>query len=184
LALDRRIVRLLILGVVLVGLIVVRYTTGIGGELSVAHIRELTLHAGAWGVLLFVAAFAVGELLHVPGLAFVVAAVMVWGRLTGGLVALLGAVVSVSFSFAVVRAIGGQPLGTIRNARIRAILARIDRHPITTVTLLRLLLFLLPAVNYALALSSVRFRDYLVGSALGLAVPVSVASALAGFVFH
>jgi uncharacterized membrane protein YdjX (TVP38/TMEM64 family) len=184
LAVDWRIVRIVLLAVVLAGLLVVRYATGIGGEFSVDRIRELTLHAGWWGVLLFVAAFAVGELLHVPGLVFVVAAVMVWGRLTGGLVAMLGAVISVSFSFAVVRAIGGQPLGTIRNARIRAILARIDRRPIATVTLLRLLLFMAPPVNYALALSPVRYRDYLVGSALGLAVPVTAASALAGLLFH
>ncbi len=38
--------------------------------------------------------------------------------------------------------------------------------------MLRLVLFLMPAVNYALAMTRVRFRDFFVGSALGLVIPI------------
>ncbi len=179
-----RALRLAILAAVVVALIVVRYTTSFGASLSTARIRDLAQHAGFAGIGLFVLAFAAGELLHVPGMVFVGAAVMAWGRLAGGAVAYLSALGAVSIAFFVVRAIGGQPLRAIEQPRVRAILARLERRPILTVALLRLLLWLAPAVNYALALSSLRFRDYAAGSALGLALPIAAVAALFGVLFH
>jgi uncharacterized membrane protein YdjX (TVP38/TMEM64 family) len=179
-----RVLRLAILAAVIVALIVVRFTTSFGASLSTARIRDLVQHAGAAGVGLFIVAFAVGELLHVPGMVFVAAAVLAWGRVAGGAVSYVAALVSVSFGFWVVRAIGGQPLETIKQPRVRALLARLDRRPILTVALLRLLLWLAPVVNYALALSSVRYRDFAIGSAIGLVIPVALAATLLGVWFR
>ena len=50
----------------------------------------------------------------------------------------------------------------------RYLLHRLDQRPIRTVFILRLLLFLAPPLNYVLAMTNVRYRDYLIGSALGL----------------
>ena len=179
-----RLLRLGLLFAVAVALIVVRYTTSFGASLSTARIRDLVQHAGAAGVGLFIVAFAVGELLHVPGLVFVAAAVMAWGRVAGGALSYVAALVSVSFGFVVVRAIGGQPLAAITQPRVRALLDRLDRRPILTVALLRLIMWVAPALNYALALSSVRYRDFAIGSALGLALPMALLAALFGVWFH
>ena len=54
---------------------------------------------------------------------------------------------------------------------------------IRTVFLLRLFLWLAPALNYALALTHVKYRDYLIGSALGLIVPVAGAALLFDWLF-
>src|ERR1700761_7439481 len=102
-----RLVRLALLALVAVALVVVRYETRFGAELSTANVRAHVQDAGAAGVVLFVLAFAAGEILHVPGMVFVAAAALAWGRLAGGMAAYLGAVVSVSICFVVVRAIGG-----------------------------------------------------------------------------
>jgi uncharacterized membrane protein YdjX (TVP38/TMEM64 family) len=179
-----RMLRLAILAAVVVALLVVRYTTSFGASLSTARIRDLVQHAGAAGVALFVLAFTVGELLHVPGMVFVAAAVMAWGRVGGGALSYAAALVSVSVGFFVVRAIGGQPLATITQPRLRALLARLDRRPIVTVALLRLVMWVAPALTYALALSSVRYRDFAIGSALGLLIPFAVAAALFGVWLH
>jgi uncharacterized membrane protein YdjX (TVP38/TMEM64 family) len=173
-----RVVRLCLLAAVLIALVVVRYTTAVGASLSTAHLRATVQHAGIAGVGVFMAAFAAGELLHVPGLVFVGAAVLAWGRLGGGALAYVGALVAISVAFAVVRGIGGQPLGELRQPRLRAILARLEERPIRTIALLRLILWLAPAITYALALSRVRYRDYAVGSAIGLVLPVAAAAAL------
>jgi uncharacterized membrane protein YdjX (TVP38/TMEM64 family) len=161
--------------------LVVRYGTEWGASLSTAKVRDLVQHAGAAGVLLFLVAFAIGELLHVPGLVFVAAAVLTWGRVAGGAIAYAGALVSVSVSFAVVRGIGGKALAEVdwkagRWRWVGKLMDQLERRPIATVTLLRLLLLIAPALNYALALSPVRFADYLIGSALGLALPVALAA--------
>jgi len=41
---------------------------------------------------------------------------------------------------------------------------------------LRLVFWLAPPVNYALALSKVRLRDFILGSVLGLLVPIGIAT--------
>ncbi|MCB9621848.1 MAG: DedA family protein, partial [Sandaracinus sp.] len=51
-----------------------------------------------------------------------------------------------------------------------------ERRPVRVVALLRLILWMAPPLNYALAMSAVRFRDYVVGSALGLILPIAAAA--------
>jgi uncharacterized membrane protein YdjX (TVP38/TMEM64 family) len=179
-----RLVRLAIFGLLLLALIILPYATGIGSQLSSTKIRELAQQSGPTGVLLFIGAFAAGELLHVPGMVFIAAGAMVWGRLEGAIFSYLAALVSVSISFAVARLVGGQPFATLRHPRLRALMGHLDRRPITTIATLRLVLWVAPPLNYALALSQVRFADYFVGSALGLVLPVSVMTALFGVLFH
>jgi uncharacterized membrane protein YdjX (TVP38/TMEM64 family) len=165
--------RLAILAATVVALVFVRYGTDFGASISTARVRELVQNAGLAGVAIFFVAFAVGELLHVPGLVFVAAAVLSWGRAAGGVIAYAGAIGSVSLSFVVVRAIGGQPLAELKWRWARALLARLEQRPVVTVALLRTFMLLAPALNYALALSRVRYRDYLLGSAIGLTLPLT-----------
>ena len=73
-----------------------------------------------------------------------------------------------------VRAIGGQPLAVVEAAWLRRLLSKLDQRPFATVFLLRTILMAAPAVNYSLALSSLRFPLYFAGSAAGLAVPLVV----------
>ena len=136
------------------------------------RVREAILEAGPWGVALFIVVFAVGELLHVPGMVFVMAGVLTYGRTHGFLVGLVGAVVSVTVSFVLVRALGGQALGQLKWRWMQRALEALDRRPFRTVALLRVVLWISPPLTFALAMSRVRLRDYVLGSAAGLVVPV------------
>ena len=80
---------------------------------------------------------------------------------------------AVSVSFVVVRTIGGKPLGAIRSSLAPRILSHLEGHPVRTIFLFRLLLWMAPQLNYALPLSSVRFRSYLLGTTLGLLAPIT-----------
>jgi uncharacterized membrane protein YdjX (TVP38/TMEM64 family) len=165
--------RLGALAALIVGLIVLGKVTGVTAYLTTERIRTTVQAAGWWGALVLIALFCVGELVHVPGWVFLGASVIAYGRVTGGLLAYVGAICSVSVSFFVVRGVGGKPLGAIRWRWVRKILAQLDTHPLRTVVVLRSILWMAPQLNYALALSNVRFRDYLVGSALGLLLPLA-----------
>src|SRR5215813_1494503 len=147
-------------------------------HLTVESLRATIASAGTAGVVLYVIAFCLGELLHVPGLVFVAAGVLAYGPVLGGPLAFLGAVAAVSVSFWVVRAIGGRPLGELRIRWVRRALARLDARPIATIALLRLVLILSPPLNYALALSQVSFAHYFLGSVLGLVAPIALAVTL------
>lgn len=146
--------------------------SGLLERIDIDSVRAWVEGAGAWGVVLFVAAFAAGELLHVPGMIFVAAGILAWGKVAGFGVALVAAVISISVSFVVVRRIGGTAFAGIDRPIVKRLLARLESRPISTVFVLRVFLWLAPALNYALALTTIRFRDYLVGSALGLVPPI------------
>lgn len=173
-----RIRRLLALAAALILLFVAGKSTGLTNALSAERIRNFVGNAGPWGYALYAGLFACGELVHVPGMFFVGAGVLAFGKLAGFFAALTGSILSVCFTFLLVRTVAGRALSDVQSPMVKRMLSHLDEHPIRTVALLRLLLWLAPPVNYALALSNVRFRDYLVGSAFGLLVPVMSAALL------
>lgn len=177
-------VRLALLAGVLVAVFAVGRYFGVTENVNAQSIREFVHGAGAWGWALYMAVFAGGEFVHVPGMVFVVAGILLYGKVLGFGLAWLASVVSVGFSFVVVRRIGGTPLGTVDKPWLKRILSHLDDRPIRTVALLRLMLWLAPPLNYALALTKVRFRDYLIGSALGLIAPVAGVAILFDWLFN
>jgi uncharacterized membrane protein YdjX (TVP38/TMEM64 family) len=102
-----------VLGIVLVGLFVAGKATGWTDSFSVERIRELVARAGPLGYVAYAATFAIGELIHVPGIVFVIAAVLAFGRVAGFVAGLLGGLVSVSTTFFIVRGVGGRALGAV-----------------------------------------------------------------------
>ena len=54
------------------------------------------------------------------------------------------------------------------------ILRELDAHPIGCVALLRILFQTVPALNYALAMSGIKLRSYLIGTLVGLPVPIAL----------
>ena len=159
---------------VLVGLWAVAAAMGWTDDIDIERIRGLVKGAGAWGVLVYLAVFAGGELAHIPGMVFVLAGIAIWGRGEGLLIAYSGALLSVTVSFLVVRGVGGKTLAMINNKWLQLALAQLDKRPLATVIVVRLLFWLAPLANYMLALSPVRFGHFLLGSAIGLLPPVAL----------
>ncbi|MEO6954052.1 MAG: VTT domain-containing protein, partial [Polyangia bacterium] len=134
--------------------------------------------------LVFIGAFLVGELLHLPGMLFFATGVLIWGRLLGGVIGGATALLSVVFTFMIVRVIGGQPLSKPTRPFMQRILAHLADRPISTVAMLRMVFFLTPSVTYALALSPIRFGQMMLGSAIGLAPPLTIIALLSERVMH
>jgi uncharacterized membrane protein YdjX (TVP38/TMEM64 family) len=170
--------RLALLTSVVVVVFIVGRATGIVDSLSPQSLRALLAGAGVLGVVGFVLAFSVGLLAQLPGLLFIAVAVLAYGREMGALVALAGAVVAVSVSFVVVRRFGGSALAEIESPFLRRVLSQLDTQPLRSVIVLRAVFGVAPFLNYALALSSLGFRDYLIGSVIGMTAPIVVAAVL------
>lgn len=62
----------------------------------------------------------------------------------------------------------------VRSPRLRAQLARLQQRPVLCMGILRVFMQTSPALNTLLALSGVRYRDYLVGALAGMWVPAIV----------
>ena len=156
----------------LVALLVVGRVTGVTTNLTTETIRNAVQSAGAWGYALYLLAFVLGELVQVPGFMFIAAATLVYGPFLGFPLALVGSVTSVAVGFLMVRWVGGQLFAEVKQRHVKTLLSKLDQHPVLVVFALRALFWVSPPITYALALTRVRFRDYLLGSAVGLLLPV------------
>jgi len=146
--------------------------TGLREHFSLAFLHQKFLDNRVGGMLVFVLLFALGNLVQIPGSVFLAAAVLALGEVWGGLATYVAAVVSCACTFWVIRLLGGDALRQLGGRTAQRILARLDAHPVQSVALLRILLQTVPALNYALALSGMRFRSYLLGTLLGLPLPI------------
>ena len=121
--------RLIILALVLISLFAIGSYYDVAERVDAQAIRELVIDAGAWGWLIYFAVFSGGEFLHIPGLVFVAAGILVYGQALGFVLAFIASVISVSFSFIIVRLIGGTPLEGARNPRLQKALVHLDKCP-------------------------------------------------------
>ena len=162
---------ILLLAFALVLLLLYR-ASGLHEEFSLDYLRAELTDNRLRGLLLFVGLFALGNLLHIPGLLFLAAAVLAMGKLWGGLTTYAAALFSCGFTFLIVRAVGGNGLRLLNNKMTRAIFSHLDQRPATSVFLLRHAFITSPTLNYSLALSGIGFGPYMLGTALGLPIPL------------
>jgi hypothetical protein len=114
------------------------------------------------------------NLIQIPGSIFLVSAVLALGQVWGGLVTYMAACTTCVTTFVLIRWLGADALRNFNGRLARRIFVQLDTHPVRSVALLRLLFQTVPALNYALALSGIRFRSYLAGTLLGLPLPIAL----------
>ena len=170
--------------VALAALAVVAYVVArrFGPEgLTPAGVQDTVRGAGAWAPALFVLLQIVITVPPVPRTLFTLAAGLLFGAVTGVVLAVTATALAAVVAFWLVRLTGGAlveryaDLGPVRWTR-----RRLDRSGLLAVTSLRLI----PAIpfsilNYAAGLSGVRFVPYLLGTVLGTA-PGTVALVILG----
>ncbi|MDP1829382.1 MAG: VTT domain-containing protein [Archangium sp.] len=166
--------RIVALVFLLAGLIVLGSMPTVREAFTTEKLQAGVAAAGWWGLALFFVTFTVGQLLQVPGFVFILVARAAWGPLLGFANAYVGSLIAATLVFLLVRAVGGKPLGAITWPPAVRVLAGLERRPVLTIASLRALMMLTPPLNYALALSPVGQRHHLIGSAIGLVVPVAL----------
>jgi uncharacterized membrane protein YdjX (TVP38/TMEM64 family) len=126
------------------------------------------------GLLLFTGLFVLGNLAQLPGWIFLAAAVLALGPWWGALATYEAACVSCMATFVLLRMLGGDALRGFGGRWTAHVFEQLDAHPLRSVLLLRLVFQTVPALNYALALSGVHWRSYLLGTLLGLPLPIAL----------
>lgn len=124
---------------------------------------------------LFVQLYAVATLAPLPENVLTAAAGLLFGLLAGVLIVLLGALLGAVVAFALGRALGRGAVERITGTRVARVDALLSRHGLLAVLGVRLVPVLpFTAINYGAGLTAVRFRDHLLGTALGI-VPGTIA---------
>jgi uncharacterized membrane protein YdjX (TVP38/TMEM64 family) len=171
---GRRWGRLVILAAALIGLVAVfRFTPLSIRQFTPSKIRDFILGFGTAAPVIFMALYAlravilvipVGVMSIVGGLAF--------GKWLGTLYILIGAVTGSCLSFLIARYFGRGFIESsrwFRAGRIKAFDETAERNGFKAVLFMRLVpLFQYDAVNLAAGLSKITFRDFALGSLIGM----------------
>ena len=148
---------------------------------GVVDVRRAVESAGLGAPLLFVLFSGAVTIAPVPRTVFTVAAGVLFGSVTGVLLAVLGTTLAAAAAFWLVRLLGRRFVEKHADRPALAwVLSRLDHRGLVAVASLRLI----PAVpfcviNYAAGLSGLRFGPYLAGTVLGI-LPGTVAVVVLG----
>ena len=164
--------RLLVVVLFLTLLLAVFQLSGLRDHFNLEFLRQRILENKVSGLLIFILLFSLGNLIQIPGWVFLAAAVLALGRIWGGIATYVAACTSCVFTFLTIRYVGGDALRQLNSKLAARIFSRLDARPITSILLLRVLFQTVPALNYALALSGVSLRNYVIGTLLGLPLPI------------
>jgi uncharacterized membrane protein YdjX (TVP38/TMEM64 family) len=148
--------------------------SGLRSQINLQFVHDRFQQDKLTGLLVFTSLFVLGNLVQIPGWIFLAAAVLTLGRIWGGLATYMAACLSCVATFVQVRLVGGSALREFGGSLSQRVFARLDGHPVQSVVVLRLVFQTVPALNYALALSGVDFGSYLLGTLIGLPVPIGL----------
>jgi uncharacterized membrane protein YdjX (TVP38/TMEM64 family) len=176
--------KLALLAAVLAGVaLAVRYT-GFAEYVTVGRLRALRESAGSFAPLLFVLAYIAGTVVSFPGIILSLSGGLLFGTLMGGTYIVIGATIGAIGAFLVSRFAGRE---AVERFVAGGLLERFDRSVsgagLSAVLFTRLVpLFPFNVVNFAWGLTSVRLRDYAIGTAVGIVPAAFVYANLAGAV--
>ena len=152
-----------------------------------AHLIPQALEAvrglGPWAAVAFIGLYAVAAVAWVPGSVLTLASGAIFGLAWGTLLTLIGATLGASLAFLVSRYLARAALERRigNDPRLTSMDKALGREGARLIFLLRLSpVFPFNLMNYALGLTAVRFRDYVLASAVGMA-PGTFMYVYAGF---
>jgi len=150
------------------------------GTPDIDAMRSRVDEAGAWGPALFFALYVGLALIPCPKALLTAAGGALFGLWAGAGLALAAALVGAVISFGLGRLLGRDAVDRLIHGRLARVDALLADHGLSAVLIVRLVpLVPFIAINYASGLSGVRFRHYVLGSAIGM-VPGSLAYAALG----
>ena len=122
---------------------------------------------GIWGPAAFIAGYAIATVAFIPGSLLTLGAGAIFGLLEGTLLVFIGATLGSGLAFLVARYLARRPIETKieKSPRFAAIDQAVAREGLKIVFLLRLSpIFPYNLLNYALGLTRVTFRDYMLAA--------------------
>lgn len=123
---------------------------------------------------IFIFIFCIANLLYIPGWIIISAPVLVLPTSTAYFLILIGAICACCSSFFLIGYFGRGLLNELNNKYANKVLQKLEERPLITILILRVLMQTNPALNYTLSMSKIKFKDYFIGTILGLPIPVAV----------
>jgi uncharacterized membrane protein YdjX (TVP38/TMEM64 family) len=177
--------KLLILAGIVVGVIVLfKYTPLSISDFTPTNVKNFILQFGVWSPIIFIIIYALrGAVLVIPVGVMSLAGGLAFGKWLGTVYILIGATLGAALSFMIARYFGRQFIESftwLHRGKIKSFDEGIEKNGLRMILFMRLIpLFQYDAVNFGSGLSKMKFRDYVLGSFIGM-VPGGFINALLG----
>jgi uncharacterized membrane protein YdjX (TVP38/TMEM64 family) len=148
---------------------VVRFTP-VRDYLTVESLGRFLDSAGIWAPLVFVFVYAAGVCLFVPGSILTGIGAVIFGAYWGFVYVWIGAMIGAAAAFSIGRTLGRDFAASLVGDKLRKYDDAIERNGFATVLYLRLIYFPFTPLNFGMGLTKVLFRDYILGTGLGILV--------------
>jgi uncharacterized membrane protein YdjX (TVP38/TMEM64 family) len=134
-------------------------------QFTVEALRTRIDALGAWAPLVFVAAYALGAVLFLPGSVFTIAGGVLFGPWLGTLLNLIGATLGATAAFFIARYLASDWVAARAGGRLGKLIHGVEREGWRFVALTRLVpLFPFNLLNYALGLTRIPALQYVLAS--------------------
>jgi uncharacterized membrane protein YdjX (TVP38/TMEM64 family) len=155
----------------LLGLAAAWRWTGLGDWLEpqvLAGYLTSALH-GPWGPVLAVAGFVAGSLVAIPVTLLILVAALIYGPAIGAFYAMAGSVVAAMVTYGFGYYLGRPAVERLSGGSIGRLNERLARRGILTVVAVRMIpVAPFTVINLFAGASHIRFRDFLIGTVLGM----------------
>jgi uncharacterized membrane protein YdjX (TVP38/TMEM64 family) len=150
-------------------IVLVRYTP-VKNYLTAQALGAFLETAGIWAPVVFMAIYAVGVCLFVPGTLLTGLGAAIFGPYWGFVYVWFGAMAGSSAAFVIGRTLGREFAAGLIGNKLKKYDDAIERNGFATVLYLRLVYFPFTPMNFGMGLTKVRFWDYFMGTGLGIIV--------------
>ena len=154
---------------ILVAILVGRFTP-IKGYLTPEVLGNLVDAAGVWAPILFIFIYSAGVCLFLPGTLLTFLGSAVFGPYWGFVYVWVGAMIGAGAAFWIGRTLGRDFAASLIGDKLKKYDDAIERNGFATTLYLRLVYFPFTPMNFGMGLTKVRFKDYFVGTGLGIMV--------------
>jgi uncharacterized membrane protein YdjX (TVP38/TMEM64 family) len=159
----------ILLAFITLAILIVRFTS-LKEFLTEEAVGRFLKASGFWAPLLFILFYGAGICLFVPGTLLTALGAAIFGAYWGFLYVWFGAMLGASAAFWIGRTLGREFAASLIGDRLKKYDDAIERNGFATVLYLRLVYFPFTAMNFGMGLTRVRFRDYFLGTALGIII--------------
>ena len=143
--------------------------TETGRQITPGLVRDKILAFGSLAFLAYIAFYAIGTVLLIPGTALSFAGAILFGAYWGTLYTWIGATIGATLSFLVAKKLGRPFVEQLLGNRFQALEDRMSSEGFRGLLLVRLLpLFPFIGVNFGCGLTSIRLQDYVLATAIGI----------------
>ena len=154
---------------IVAAIFLVRFTP-IKNYLTAEALGRFLESAGFWAPIIFIFIYAAGVCFFLPGTLLTGLGGAIFGAYWGFLWVWLGAMAGASAAFFIGRTLGREIASSLIGDKLKKYDDGIERNGFATVLYLRLVYFPFTPMNFGMGLTKVHFKDYLIGTGLGIIV--------------